>query len=96
MSCQGLRKYLRSSEQAAMTTEEKRVTTGENDDLPFGLIKLPTKEEAANALPIAYALSVVACWLEEHPADTLSEKYKTALEERLRPLIDYAKTLNLL
>ena len=66
------------------------------DDLPFGLIKLPTKEEAANALPIAYALSVVACWLEEHPADTLSEKYKTALEERLRPLIDYAKTLNLL
>ena len=96
MSCQDLRKYLRSSEQAAMTTEEKRVITGENDDLPFGLIKLPTKEEAANALPIARELSVVACWLDRHSANTLSEKYKTALEERLRPLIDYAKTLNLL
>lgn len=95
MSCRDLRKHLRAGEQAAMTTDEKRATTGENDDRPFGLVELPTKEEAANALPIAYELSKSACWLEAHPADTLSEEHKTALAERLLPLIAYAKTLNI-
>lgn len=96
MSCRDLRKHLRAGAQAAMTLEEKRATTGENDDRPFGLIDLPSKEEAAKALPIAYELSKAACWLEGHPADTLNDDHKSALKERLQPLIDYARTLDML
>lgn len=96
MSCRDLRKHLRAGVRAAMTSEEVRATTGENDDRPFGLVDLPSREEADNALPIAYELSKAACWLESHPAETLTDHHKAALAERLKPLIDYAVTLNLL
>lgn len=96
MSCSALRKALRAEAAAAMTKEAVRAATGENDDRPFGLIDLPTKEEAAKALPIAYELSKAACWLNDHPASTLTEEHRAALVERLHPLLTYARDLGML
>lgn len=96
MSCSALRKALRAEAAAAMTKEEVRAATGENDDRPFGMIDLPTKEEAAKALPIAYELSKAACWLDDHPAATLTEEHRAALVERLQPLLSYARDLGML
>lgn len=96
MSCAALRRALRTSAKEGMSTEDRRATTGENDDKPFGSIDLPTKEEAAAALPIAFELSKAACWMEKHPAETLTAAHRQALVDRLSPIVEYARTLQIL
>lgn len=95
LNCADFRRALRAEVQASQTEEERREKTGENDDKPFGVLELPTPQEAEEALPIAYELSKAACWLEENPAHTLTEKHRSALIERLLPIIRYAHDLDI-
>lgn len=94
-NCADFRRALRAEVQASQTEEERREKTGENDDKPFGVIDLPTPQEAEEALPIAYELSKAVCWLEEHPVQSLSESHRAALVERLLPIVQYGHDLGI-
>lgn len=94
-NCADFRRALRAEVQASQTEEERREKTGENDDKPFGVIDLPTPQEAEEALPIAYELSKAVCWLEENPVQSLSESHRAALVERLLPIVQYGHELGI-
>lgn len=94
-TCADFRRSLRAEVQASQTEEERREETGENDDKPFGVLELPTPQEAEEALPIAYELSKVVCWMGNNPVHTLTANHRAALVERLLPIVRYAHDLDI-
>lgn len=87
-----LRKVVRQHQAETMSEEEKRDILP-NDDRPFGQIKLPTKEEAKAALPIAYELDKVLLWLSKNPPEKLAEHHRAELKLRLAQIEEYARSL---
>ena len=91
-SVRDLRKVVRQHQADNMTEEEKR-DIQPNDDRPFGMLKLPTKEEAEAALPIAFELDKVLLWLSKNPPEKLTEHHRAELKKRLDMLTEYARAL---
>ena len=92
MSVKDLRCVVREVKAERMTDEAKEKICP-NDDLPFGVLSLPTKEEAASALPIAFELDKAVVWLLKNPVDSLTPEHRIQLQERLAPIVAYAAQL---
>lgn len=94
LSCPDLRKRLRkdAQEKALNTPAEGSATP--NTDKPFGVLPLPTQEEADRSIPCALELSRFTFWATQHPAESLPPSHRTELRNRLQPIVEYASLLD--
>lgn len=92
MTVKDLRRAVREVKAERMTDEAKEKICP-NDDRPFGVLDLPTKEEATAALPIAFELDKAVVWMLKNPVDRLTPEHRTQLQERLAPIVAYAAQL---
>lgn len=60
-------------------TLSEQIEACPNNDRPFGLLDLPTQEEAKNALPIGFELKRVIYWLEQNRFESLCAEHKEEL-----------------
>lgn len=92
-SCTELRHHLRQivQEKERNATPEESVVP--NADRPFGLLPLPTQEEADKAIPCALELSRFTFWASQHPATSLPKEHRAELLSRLQPIVEYAGQL---
>jgi len=93
MSVRDLRKAIRQRRAETMSEEEKR-NIMPNDDRPFGLVSLPSQEEAKEALPIAYELDKAISWLSTTPLHKLTPRHKAELLPRLKMLMEYTRAMS--
>lgn len=92
LSVRDLRKAVRQRRAETMSEEEKR-NIMPNGDRPFGLVDLPSQEEAKEALPIAFELDKVILWLSKTPPNKLTPRQKKELLSRYGMLQEYIQTL---
>lgn len=60
-------------------TFSEQIETCPNHDRPFGLLDLPSTEEAKNALPIGFELKKIIYWLERNRFESLRAEYRDEL-----------------
>ena len=92
-SCTELRHHLRQIVQEKERNATPEESVAPNADRPFGLLPLPTQEEADKAIPCALELSRFTFWASQHPATSLPKEHRAELLSRLQPIVEYAGQL---
>jgi hypothetical protein len=93
-SCTELRNPLRQIVQEKEQNTAPEESVAPNSDRPFGLLPLPTQEDADCAIPCALELSRFTFWASQHPATSLPKEHRAELLSRLQPIVEYASELN--
>ena len=78
LSSKAMRAAVQKYKQDKQTLSEQ-IEACPNNDRPFGLLDLPTQEEAKNALPIGFELKRVIYWLEQNRFESLCAEHKEEL-----------------